>query len=205
MYLMQQCLLKHAGFTAPGLAIAFTLFLASLAEAQPTNIELFQRLAVECVSEISMPETVALDADESPDYLRSAVTSYLIGQNVKVYAVSADFDSLSRLHMRYGHARVQYERKRGQISRSADVTLHFLLTRPDNRITGDSTCHRSFDDTVDRRALPALEDDAYPESKGRRPEASWRRRYLEPVIMAGATAVTVLLFFSLRSKRAGSE
>lgn len=187
------------------LGILLAVLIASSAHAQPTNIELFQQLAVECVAEIDVPESIILDASDMPDYLRSAVASYLIDDDVAVYGMDSGRDSLSRLAMRHDVPELRYEREGRRVARHVSVSMHFLLTMQDGRVTADSGCRKASNDVVDRRSLSRLESSAHPESQASRPDASWRRRYLEPVIMAGATAVTVLLFFSLRSKRAGDE
>lgn len=183
-------------------------FLASLcvlpAHAQPTNVEVFEQLATECLSD-ELPEALIVDASEARPYVRSAVVSHLLETGRRVYGADAEIDSLSVLTVREEDPRIGYERERRGIRRSASMALRTSLRMPDGRLATDEACTRSYSDRVDRREIARLENPNYPETSAPVPAASWRRRYVEPIIMAGATAVTVLLFFSLRSKRATTE
>ncbi len=190
----------------PGLLVFLALcFTTASADAQPTNVEIFQHLAVECIVDVEVPDSIVVDAGDARDYVRSAITSYLIDRDRRVYAVDADVDSMAVLHLRHDPPELTYSRSGRRIARNASLSLHLLMIMPGGRVAADRACRRSFDDVVERRMLAQLESSAWPETKPPAPPASWRRRYLEPVIMAGATAVTVLLFFSLRSKRAADE
>lgn len=191
-------------FSGFGVFLVF-IFGAGAAVAQPSNLEVYQRLAVECVGEVELPAAVAVDAEAANDYLRAAIISHLIESRRRVYEPGAAADSLAVLRLRNEAPALTYSRAGRAVARDASLTLHLTLTMADGRVGHDSACRRSFSDVVERRALERIADAAYPETQAPAPPASWRRRYLEPVIMAGATAVTVLLFFSLRSKRAADE
>ncbi|HEX7070613.1 MAG TPA: hypothetical protein VF190_07395, partial [Rhodothermales bacterium] len=60
-------------------------------------------------------------------------------------------------------------------------------------------CTDAAVDTVRVADLALLEDRAFSETVGNRPEGGFFRRVIEPAVLVGAVAVGVFLFFSLRS------
>jgi hypothetical protein len=101
---------------------------------------------------------------------------------------------------------VRYDRgARGSLDRTVSLTLNTRTTAPDGQISFAERCERSTTDRVWRHDLPRIESTTLPGLAAPLPPATFRRRVLEPVLLAGATAVTVVLFFTLRSKRTTSE
>ena len=73
------------------------------------------------------------------------------------------------------------------------------VSRLDATLLADTRCRETTTDAVLRRDVGRLENPAFPETQSPLPPGSWRRRYLEPVVLGGAVVVAALLFFSLRS------
>jgi hypothetical protein len=103
-------------------------------------------------------------------------------------------------------ARVKYEPDgRRHVTRSIDLELSFVLVGEASRVLADSTCSRQYDDRIRRADLDAVENESIPLTQGERPRRGWLRRYAEPIVVAGATAVAVYLFFNVRSDANDSQ
>ena len=99
-------------------------------------------------------------------------------------------------------ARVGYARaRRKQLNRTVTLALRYTFAAADGRLLGEARCRETFTDTIRRADRADLESEAFPETQGDAPRAGWMRRYLEPAVLAAATAITVYLFFNLRSDR----
>ena len=99
-------------------------------------------------------------------------------------------------------ARVGYERaRRKQLARTVTLALRYSVTASNGRLLAEDRCRETFSDTIRRAGRAPLESEAFPETQGTVPRAGWMRRYLEPAVLAAATAITVYLFFNLRSDR----
>ncbi len=186
----------------------FVLLLAAgPARAQPTNLEAYQTLALRCLA--AVPDTVRalrLEAPAQMPYLRTALVNRWRqdGRTLFVPDSSVQVLALPRLRYAVEAAEVAYARAgRRQLQRTVTLALRYTFTAPDGRLLADDRCRDTFTDAIRRTERDALESGAYPETQGAAPPGSWRRRYLEPALLGAATAVTIFLFFNLRSDRSG--
>jgi hypothetical protein len=170
----------------------------------PTNLETYQTLALRCLA--GVPDTTArfvLDAPAQMPYLRTALTeAWRRDGRTLFFADSSLHTAAPRLTYTIEDARVGYARaRRRQLDRTVVLALHYIFIAVDGRLLGEARCRETFTDTIRRADRPALESETYPETQGALPRAGWTRRYLEPAVLAAATAITVYLFFNLRSDR----
>ncbi|MFQ5568088.1 MAG: hypothetical protein ACE5G0_00350 [Rhodothermales bacterium] len=183
------------------------LVLTGPAHAQPTNLEAYQELAVRCLAEV--PDTAQaflLDAPEQMPYLRAALSGRWRQEGRALFLADTSFQvpgvALPRLQFEIEEARVAYARApRKQFTRTVTLALSYTMTAPDGRLLRENRCRDVFTDTIRRTDRLTLETEAFPETQGAPPQGSWKRRYLEPAVIAAATAVTIYLFFNLRSER----
>ena len=180
------------------------LGLAGICRAQQTNLALFQEVAVACLA--AAPDTARafrLDAPAQMPYLRTALVARWQTEARTVFlSDSATTVSLPRLGYAIEEVKVDYRRARGKrIDRAVTLALRYTLTAPDGRLLREERCRDTRADTIHRNDLAQVESTPFPETQASPPEAGWRRRYLEPVVITGATAIGVFLFFSLRSNR----
>jgi hypothetical protein len=179
------------------------------AAGQETNADILERLAVECVQPVAEPyTTIVLNPDPVNPFLNQAIISALRdnGKDLFLASETAVYDTTSLspaeplLTFFLEGATVDYRKKgRRTIDRSVGLRLSYLLTNRNSRVIADSTCFRSFSDEIAYSDLDAVETESIPLTKGKRPRQSWIRRYAEPIVVAGATAVAVYLFFNVRS------
>lgn len=184
-----------------------TAFAALPVVAQDTNLTIYQELALECLRELpSEVDTLSLDAWTQMPYLRTALVESWKSGGHEVYALDnspPQAASLPRLTIAVEDASVAYSvADRRRLNRRVRLGLQYVLTGPDGRIILDDRCSRTASDTIYRSAVAQLEDQAYTETQGELPRAGWLRRIVEPAVIAGATAVGVYLFFTLRSQSA---
>ena len=104
---------------------------------------------------------------------------------------------------------------RKQVVRTVSLGMSFQIwdrsgeETPENNASGavltqSGTCSDVHVDSVDRTLLSSLSYAGFPETNPAQPATGGLRRFLEPAILIGATAVGTYLFFNLRSRRADS-
>ncbi len=179
----------------------------SAAFAQPTNLEAYQGLALRCLAEA--PDTTqafGLDAPAQMPYLRTALAQQWRQEGRALFLADSlqhvSGPEIAWLRYKIEEAQVAYARAPGkQLVRTVTLALRYTFTAADGRLLREDRCRDTLTDTIRRSDREALEWDAFPETQGEAPRGGWIRRYLEPTIVAVATAVTVYLFFNIRSER----
>jgi hypothetical protein len=180
---------------------------AQQAVEPPTNLETYQRLAIECLS--PMPDSVrafALDAPASMPYIRSALIGRWTEAGLTVYQADTartTLPDLPRLQYTIPSAEVSYARlRRRSMQRTIRFAVHKTLTDSQGAILHDDSCQRQSVDSLRIADLERIESTSYPETRAARPEPGWARRIFEPLVLTAATVVSVYLFFTLRSDNA---
>lgn len=173
--------------------------------AQETNRGVFEQLARECLAELPADvDTLAVDAPDQMPYLRSALIDTWKSSGREIYRAdhsAAQASTVPRLAFTISEAGVEYAAMgRRRLIRDVTLVLHYTLTGPDGRIIADEHCTKTASDSIRRADVALLEDPAFAETQGEAPRAGWVRRYVEPAVLAAATAVGVYLFFTLRSQ-----
>ncbi len=177
----------------------------SAALAQPTNLEAYQRLALRCLAEV--PDTVQafrLEAPAQMPYLRTALAQRWREEGRVLFLADSLVSGPATARLRYEieEAQVAYARaRRKQLARTVTLALRYTFTATDGRLLREDRCRDTLTDTIRRSDRAALEWEAFPETLGEAPHGGWMRRYLEPAILAVTTAVTIYLFFNIRSQR----
>lgn len=200
------------GLDACGVCFAVVLLLATAqtASAQPaTNMAAYQTLALDCLAEV--PDTVRtfrLDAPAQMPYLRTALVDRWQREGRTVYLADSTARSAAadvpRLAYRIEESGVAYERAgRREMGRAVRLSLRYTLLGADGRLLHENACRDTFDDVLRRSDQATIETATFPETQGAAPRAGWLRRYVQPAVLAAATAVTVYLFFSLRNNQPG--
>ncbi len=180
---------------------------AARAQPAPTNLEAYQMLAVRCLAQA--PDTarvLVLDAPALMPYLRAALAETWRRDERALFLADTSFQAAGppppRLVYTIEEARVDYARaRRKHLDRTVTLALRYTFAAANGRLLGEDRCRETFTDTIRRSDRAGLESEAFPETQGEAPRAGWMRRYLEPTVLAAATAITVYLFFNLRSDR----
>lgn len=182
------------------------LFAQPIEEAKPTNMQIFQALALECLN--FMPEAkdpaYLIDMPAQMPYLRSALSANLQEAGIATYLADSTYinqpASLSTLKYDVDEARVSYERlKKKKAKRIIQLTVATSLVTANGQLLSDAACEKQFEDVVSVSDLEDLASTSYPETQAAPIKASFGRRVLQPVMLAAGTALSVFLFFTLRS------
>lgn len=196
--------LRTASFRGFRLVLPFTVLAAALAApaaAQPTNAEAYAALARDCMT--ALPDSVdafTLDAPAAMPYLRTALVGPWRAEGRRVFVADSAAAARPRLAVRVERAAVDYERAgRRRVARTVTLALRVTLTGPDGDLWQERACPGVYQDVVPRAALARLEDPAFAETQGPVPEGGRLRRWVEPAVLTAAAAVTVYLFFTVRS------
>lgn len=184
---------------------ALLLAAAPQAAAQPTNMQVVENLVIACLSEIPLPDSLTLDGDLRYADVSTAVISDLRRRNARVFLPDTLAPSRPTLSYTIEGLRVDYQRDGRGYARTVGTTVTARLVSPAGEVLEADRCHRSFDDVVMQRDIPIIERGAPSEATAPLPPAAFRRRVAEPLLLAGATAISVILFFTLRSNRSTSE
>jgi len=182
---------------------------APIAQAQPTNVEVFQQLALDCLQAApGTAQAFRLEAPSQMPYLRTVLLNHWQNDNRLVfftdttrYAPPRDLPLL-----RYDIAQVAltYTRQgRKALRRDVTLDLRYRLTAANGQALDEQMCTTPYTDVIPRKAAKNLSDLTYSETQAPIP-AGGLRRYLEPAVLTAASAITVYLFFNLRSSGNGS-
>ena len=206
--------------TVPNVLPRFYLILLFFASPQAasvhaqdvyTNLEVYQTLAKSCIA--GVPDTwrvLAIEAPSSMPYVRSALVQHFQLERRAIFLpdTSSTLSSqrLNRLSYAVDEARVRYQKvRRNVVRRSVVLELRYSLVTQTGEIVADDRCSKSYADTLRRSAVREYETPAYPETAGALPRPAWTRRYLEPIVLATASALAAFLFFNLRSERSNGS
>lgn len=168
-----------------------------------TNLEAYQVLAVGCLAEVPGSRSAfRLEAAPAMPYLRQALVQHWKQQGRAVFlADTAAAGDMDRLTYGVDLARVRYEKARRRIlRRTVELELSYALVARSGEVLADDRCRRDYSDTLERSAVSGRETPAFSETVGTLPRGGFTRRYLEPAVLAAASALTVFLFFRLRSE-----
>ena len=185
---------------------------SAIAQGIPThtNLQAYQSMAVDCLAPvvIGYPAVVVVPSREMP-YLSGPLLQHLRDLDKTVLlADSVAHDTLLTYHtlaFQVQGANVQYHRaNRRRLGRELKLDLGFVLLAPSREVLRFDNCSSTFEDFIHRRELSKRESTSYPETVGIVPDARWPRRFVEPVVLIAATALTTFLFFNLRSESPSS-
>lgn len=206
---MEQSRQRGAEAILYGLLLLCTLGAGAIpSPAQPTNLSVYQDLALRCLA--GAPDTLGafrLDAPDGMPYLRTALVDAWQADGRTLFLLpDSAAQGRPRLTYRVEEAGVTYERAPGRrLNRTVTLALRYTLTGPDGRLLAESACRETFADSFPRRAHAAVESPSFPETQAALPPAGWLRRYVEPALLTAATAIGVYLFFTLRSQATEGE
>lgn len=174
--------------------------------AQPTNREVMVSLVTSCLAPaVDSSTAISYTYHGSESFIETGIVSSWLsdGRTVSVH----DNDSMeNHLEIHVTDLAVNYTRlSRKSVSRTVTAAVMATLKSSDNEILEAVNCPGSFDDVLDRRKLVSVEDSQLPVTAAPHPSSGIIRKYIQPVIVGAASAVTVYLFFSIRSSNDSSS
>ena len=192
--------------------------------ATKTNLELFEslleRINKEIVSQskIGQHDCVIVKVRQSDDswLVEQSLTSMLHDLGVQVFTDSSVRSETSNMDIstRYlvdvitldmsihydAFFRVGFLGPK-KARRTARISLAYQATRaPANEISSSGTVAQTSVDTVTVAAIPGLEHAAVKSTHAAVSDEDFLDRFLEPIVIVGATGVAVYMFFHIRSQ-----
>ncbi len=89
----------------------------------------------------------------------------------------------------------------GGWERRINMSLHLAITKPDGQMLVSRNVAGTWQDRIQSKDISQIENPNLPFTVGTKSDSRFIKRWLEPVLVTGATATVVYLFFSLRSDR----
>ncbi len=187
-----------------GVLFAVAMGWCGVVQAQQTNQAAFIALGTACLGPLPGDvQSFYLDAPSQMPYLRSALIQTWQQEGRRIFVSDTTAALLPTLRYTIEAVAVDYARQgRKQVARTVSLGLRYALTTADGEVLRDAPCSDTFQDVLSRKALAEVETPTFPETQAPPPPPGGLGRYLEPALLTAATAVSVFLFFTLRSDRA---
>jgi len=137
------------------------------------------------------------------NFLESVIIPKLHTQGYKFHAGLNDTTvaiqiSVNKYNVSY--KRIVREKPTNQIIRKIEIEIASLLKTPDGAIE-PKVYQKMYQDTVAEENLDYVEKDGAPFTgkKPKEPE-NFLKKYIEPIVIIGSSALAIFLFFTIRSK-----
>lgn len=191
------------------IVIIFLIYSVSFPQA-PDNLTCFNALIDSAVNRINIlipqNEGISIKAEMPDDYfaLRGTVFTNFRARGREIHTDSKNVRN--DLHLVLSSARVHYSdvfrtKLFGdfKVKRIVSLKGNYNLFR-EGVITGSEEINYSYTDTIKYDDIKSLENSSLPYTKGEIPSEPFFSSLLEPAIAVSAAALTIILFFTVRSK-----
>jgi hypothetical protein len=170
--------------------------------SQSTHVERLQLIGTSCLGSVPASlDSFLLDSDDASPYIRQALISEWKSDGRRVYATDS-LHTLPELRYRVETAKIElYRAGKNQYGRAARLSVSYRLTSESGEILSDGQCADIRSDTLSAALASSMRDSRYPETDVEPPRGGWFRKFLQPAVVLGASAIGTYLFFNLRSRR----
>ena len=200
----------HLAFTGSLISIIILSSVLVLSQTK-TNLEVFYSLTDSLVNKIisDLPENnkeilLTLNLGESYTIFSNNIKSGFKENGEIIYDGSSDSKLLPDVNVNLTEARVNYTHLERNgwfgdyyVTRTISLEGNYLISSPKD---GLNDFRFVSVDSVKLDDIGNLESNSFPFTKGEVPSEPFFSSLWEPVIAIGVAAVTVILFFSVRSK-----
>ncbi len=92
-------------------------------------------------------------------------------------------------------------RRVNRVDRHIEGSFHLQMReRPGGKLIASNQVKKQAVDTIEKRRIKEVENSALPFTIGKWETSETRKKWLEPIMITGATATVILLFYTLRSE-----
>lgn len=177
--------------------------------AQVTNREVMISLVSTCLAPaIEDESTLSYTYRGSESFVEAGVVAGWLqdGKSVSIFSGGDSQPAVSHLDFSVTDLDVAYERaSKHTVGRTVSVVVMGTHRNSDDQILHAIDCPASFEDVLDRNSLSLVEDTELEVTTAEHPSQGVIRKYVQPVIVGAASAVTVYLFFTIRSSNDSSS
>lgn len=192
--------------------IIFLLFgLKSLSSESidiPTNKEIFSSFLNEFIDTLTKSTTyknflLRIQAHPISDFIENDIVGNLSPIGYKFFLSNCDTCTVVQIGINKfetSYKRIKREKPTNLVIRKIELELVCLLKPPKSTIDA-LNFKKSYTDTLTTENLDWIERDGYPFT-GERPKEpeNFLKKYFEPIIIIGSSALAIILFFTVRSK-----
>jgi hypothetical protein len=191
-------------------------FVFSQNNSPKRNIEIYDQLSFNSFDELENRIVLAgkenvfsinlVDTKDSDDYLlmklRQRLNAYNVVYETDIDSVFADIKidniKLQTLYKKIGTSKIFGDKT---VDREIAISYNVTLVRKDNgEILYTERIADSFSDSFNLDELNRMESGEYEFVRAPLPEEGFLSKYLLPVVLLGVSAVTIILFFVIRSE-----
>lgn len=204
-------LLNISGAINTSLRFLFLFFLlqTSALPQTATNLDKFYRLVDSAstllIKDIDKQPQINLELTLGSDYsiFANRIRSRLIKNGITIFEGSKEYPELPKVNLVLDNAFVEYGKpeKEGVFG---DYYTERKISLSGNYFISNKSETNNFAlveiDSVKVDAIEKLENRGYPFTKGEIPSEPFFSSLFEPAVAIGAAAITIILFFSVRSK-----
>ena len=196
-------------------SVIFFLFFLCLSSESGASIKTNKQLLDSCLQEYSLqinnliqeiPNTgIFLKFDESPEYFQDFIISELISKKNKIFTKinEAELNQIINIKISFRNFKIEYVLlENDTYRRDFELEANSFIIDKNGEITNLKNFYSRMQDTLNSYELQIIEDPIYPFTKGKVPtsKSNWYDEILEPAIIITASIVSVVLFFTVRSK-----
>jgi hypothetical protein len=151
-------------------------------------------------------DAVILQSDDNfPSYFLDNITNTLIQKGKKIFTKIGEESSTKYLRIKLFQKKfdIRYELNKDEgYSRNFDFEIIVFKIDKSGEISELLNFQTNAKDELTSSELQGIEDANFPITKGKVPskKSSWLDEVLEPVVIISASIVSVVLFFTVRSK-----
>lgn len=174
----------------------------------PTNKEVFSSFLVEFLDTLSKSSInynfqIRIAQHPISDYIENSIVGTLSPMGYRFFSTHCDTCTIMQISVNkydVSYKRVKRERPTNFVTRKIELELICLL-KPNNSTIEAINFKKSYADTIKIEDLDIVEKDGYPFT-GTRPKEpeNFLKKYFEPIIVIGSSALAVILFFTVRTK-----
>ena len=206
-----------SGWLKPGVLFPlWVIFITGAGHCQTkSNLQLLNELVVKPVVNAldSLPEAppeVVISLKEKSEFADWAVKKLqeaILKKRIRVFdtLTASDTDWViidlekMKINLSYRVKKRKWLVRPSRYMREIEGILSFSIRRHNGAVlySGEREIH--FQDVISATDLKTVENEMYPFSQGTKRESKFVKRFLEPVVITGATASVIYLFYTLRS------
>lgn len=188
----------------------FLTFFSLSAQTVKSNKEIldsfFLDYSLEIINKLSETRNseIILKFDETASsYFQDFLTNELLKSKIKIFTKAGIGDELLEIKVSLTDFQIIYELlPDDDFKRSIRFKSTCFITDKNGSVNQLTNIKREFTDNLSADKMQTVEDPLLPVTKGKvpPPKSSWYDEILEPAIIISASVVSIILFFSVRSK-----
>ena len=130
-------------------------------------------------------------------YFQNKFINELVSNDIKV-----DNNSAITIKLNFDEFEIQYLESKDELTRVININVNLFLIDKNGQINLLDKLNTTYKDQIKAEDISAIENNLFPFTKGKipKPRKSLFDEIIEPIVVVSAAVLTVVLFFSVRTK-----